>query len=86
MSNGVTTGLTHEVLMALVDRDGRKAISLDFAETSDLVPGSGRDVDDVLLDARHRGEIVGERREGDGSVSWWSKESLTVPGLQRLGE
>ena len=45
----------------------------------------GREVDDVLLEARQSGLIVGERHEGDGSVAYWSMVRLTVPGVLRVG-
>jgi hypothetical protein len=75
------------VLAALVDRDSRAMIELTFAEPSELVPAAtGRDVDDVLLDAQRQGMLEGDRGEGDGSVAWWSRLRLTAAGLHALGQ
>ena len=79
--------LATETLSALVERDSRQTIELDFDAAADLVPdATGRAVDDVLLEAERRGWIVGQRDEGDGSIAWWSTLRLTVDGLRGLGD
>lgn len=82
----VATETEHTLLSALIDRDSRLPISIVFDEPAELAAASGREVHDVLLDAKRRGLIVGEPGEGDGSVAWWSMVRLTVAGLQWLGQ
>ena len=74
------------VLPAVVDLDSRSTIMLAFDAVCEFVPElTGRAVDDVLLEAKSKGLIVGDRGEGDGSVAWWSRLRLTAAGLRSLG-
>jgi hypothetical protein len=84
--SSVTEALAEAVLVGLVNRDPRVMIDLVFDEPSGIADTTGRQVDDVLLEAHHRGLLHGDRGEGDGSVAWWSSVSLTVAGLQSLGQ
>jgi hypothetical protein len=81
----VTEDPAEAVLLGLVDRDPRVIINLVFDEPSEISGATGRQVDEVLLEAQHRGLLKGDRGEGDGSVAWWSRVSLTVIGLRSLG-
>lgn len=74
------------VLQALIDRDSRLSITLEFDDLAELVEVSGREVDDALLEAVGADLVEGQRSPGDGSIAWWSQLRLTVAGLRSLGQ
>ena len=81
------TPRAQEVLDALIDRDSRQSITLEFDAPAELIAdASGRAVDDVLLEAKTKGLIVGDRGEGDESIAFWSRVRLTAAGLRVLGQ
>jgi hypothetical protein len=80
------TADVRQILTLLVDHDSRGILVLRFEDRVEWADALGREVDDALLEARASGLLEGERREGDGSLAYWSFVHPTVAGFRELGQ